>query len=513
MSANRKKVVNAEGVWIGNSAWPSNRSLKEFAEDCFRLSGAKSDKEKALCFYYWMIMCVRRGGPNPVHDDGCGSYARYLDPLVNFTSWGDGECTFWGWIAVEALCLAGLKARRVAAHKMGHTFYEVWYKGGDGREQWHAFDPFGGWYFLNENGEVASCAELAANPQLVQNPLPGHSQPLGTHLDRAHLAHRHQLSDQLFIDQPIFGDRLGWDLRKGQQVSISWLPEAPDKALFTRHPEIGELPRDAFPDGAHGDIPALSRTGEILFPEHEPYWKNYRRPSGTTHKRNEGLPVRWHGSGGLRWKPLLQGETACAYASNARFENGMLRPKGPHYFLEVWYHFKLPYLVSSLMLDYDIAGDGGDYCGFAVSADDRRTVWPLEMKSHGPHWGSIVNGQREWKAGKPSVQGLREFWLRIDMFSHSSDVNLALQALDVTVRFQHNMDAQPRLVPGRNDLWIEAGKISGSTLESEWVYQVDGTQRKTKIELASAGRAEETVEVDVDSPERILMTGLRLNCR
>ncbi|MFW6152468.1 MAG: hypothetical protein ACOC6C_05780, partial [Verrucomicrobiota bacterium] len=385
--------------------------------------------------------------------------------------------------------------------------------GDDGKEQWHAFDPFGGWYFLNENDEVASCAELAAKPQLVQNPRPGHAEPLGTHLDRAHLAHRHQLSDQLFIEQPLFGGSLGWDLKKGQQVSLAWLPEAPDKALFTRHPEIGELPVDGFPNGMHGDIPALSRTGEILYPEHEPYWSNYRWPSGDTHSRNEGLPVRWHGSGGLRWKPLLQGADACAWASNACFENGALKPKGPHDFLEVWYHFKLPYLVSSLMLDYDIVGEGGDYCGFAVSADDRRTVWPLDMKSHGPHWGAIVNGQKEWKEGRASVQGLREFWLRIDMYSHSRDVNVALQALDVTVRFQHNMDTQPRLVPGGNNLWVDAQDISDSTVDAEWVYQVDGKQRQNKVELSSSGRAQEDVELDVDSPERIRMTGLRINCR
>jgi len=430
--------MNAGNVWIGNESWPSNRSLGEFAKDCFRLSGAKTDKEKALAFYGWMIRCLRRGGPNPVLNDGCGGYSRTFDSLVTWASWGDGECTFWGWIATEALCLAGMKARRVVAHKNGHTFYEVWYKGDDGVEQWHAFDPFGGWYYLNEKREVASCEQLAANPQLVQKPLPGHAVPLGTHLDRAHLAHRHQLGDQLFIEQPIDNDRFSWDLEKGQQVTFAWMPEAPDKALFARHPEIGEVAVDRFPNGAHGDIPELSRLGEVLFPEHEPYWSNYRWPVPNAYSRNEGLPARWHGSGGLRWKPLLQGQDAPVYATQAKFEGGALKPAGAHTFTEVWYHIKVPYLISTLMLDYDIVGAGDDYCGFAVSADDRRTLWPLQMKSRGPHWGSIVNGQNQWKAGQSSVQGLREFWLRVDMFSHHENPTLALQGLDVTVRFQHN---------------------------------------------------------------------------
>ena len=65
----------------------------------------------------------------------------------------------------------------------------------------------------------------------------------------------------------------------------------------------------------------------------------------------------------------------------------------------------MPYLVSTLMLDYDIVGASDDYCGFSVSADNRRMLWPLEMKSRGPHWGGTVNGQKQWKNGESSVQG------------------------------------------------------------------------------------------------------------
>ena len=509
--------MNASNVWVGNEAWPTNRSLGEFAKDCFRLSGAKTDRDKAMAFYGWMIRCMQRGGPNPVLSDGCGGYSRCFDPLIDWASCGQGECTFWGWIATEALCAAGLKARRVVVHKNGHTFYEVWYKGKDGVEQWHAFDPFGGGYFLNEKGEVASWEQLAKNPRLVQDPLPGHAVPLGHHPDLAHLAHRHQLADQVFIEQPIRNDRLGWDLQKGQQVTVLWMPEAPHKALFAWHPEPGEaVPPEAagHPNGAHCEITELSRLGEILYPEHEPYWANYRWPTPGGTGRNEGRPVRWHGSGALRWKPLLRGEAAAAYAIQAQFENGTIRPAGQHVFTEVWYHFRLPYLVSFLMLDYDVVGAGDDYCGFCVSADDRRTLWPLKQKSYAPHYGEILNGQREWKRKEPSVQGLREFWLRVDMFSHHASPGLALQGLNVTVGFQHNMDAQPKLVPGDNALWIEAEKLDRNTkLGAEWVYQVDGKQQKSGFELSKAGRAAGRVRVDTDCPSRICMTGLRISCR
>jgi hypothetical protein len=262
--------MSAKGVWLGNAAWPNNRSCGQFAKDVFRLSGAKTDKQKALAFYDWIQRCMMRGA-NLHTPDGAGGYSRNYDPLVLLTSWGFGECTFWGWVCTECLCAAGLKARRVVVHKQGHTYYEVWYKGDDGVEQWHAFDPYIGWYFLNENGEVASCEQLAKNPQLVQNPLPGHPVPLGSHPERSGLEHRHRTEDQVIIEQPLRLEENAWDLKRGMEVTFNFMPEAPHKALFTRHPAIGELPVDNRPDGTHDDIGEISRLGFRQYAKHIPY--------------------------------------------------------------------------------------------------------------------------------------------------------------------------------------------------------------------------------------------------
>ena len=504
--------MSAKGIWLGNDAWPSNKSCGQFAKDVFRLVDAKTDKQKALAFYDWFTRCMMRG-PNLHKPHGAGGYSRCYDPLVLLTSWGYGECTFWGWVATECLNGAGLKTRRVAVHNQGHTYYEVWYKGDDGVEQWHAFDPYLGWYFLNENGEVASCEQLAANPQLAQDPLPGHPVPLGHHPERTGLAHRHRTEDQLFIDQAHRFEQNHWDLQRGMQVTINFMPEAPNKALFTHHPKTGETPVDGRPNGAHCDMAEISRLGFRQYEKHIPYWQNYMWPTPGKTQLNEGRPVRWHGAGGLRWKPLLYGSEVTCDARNARFENGFLKPTGPHDFTEVWYHFKLPYLVAWLSLDYDVVGAGGDFFGFALSADDRRSWWSLPTRTHAPHYGAISNGQEEWKTGQPNVQGLQEFWLRIDMHTHSANPTLAMQALDVAVGFQHNMHVQPRLVPGRNRLWLEADQLDdGSKLQAEWIYHIDGKQLRSAVTLDKQGRAGDTVAAQVDAPEKILMTGVKLNC-
>jgi len=489
-------MMNAAGVWLGNQAWPSNRSCGQFAKDVFRISAARTDKQKALAFYDWYIRCMMRGA-NLMCPDGAGGYSRCYDPLPIFTTWGHGECTFWGWVAAECLAGAGLKTRRTCVHKQGHTYHEAWYAGDDGVEQWHAFDPFQGWYFLNASGEVASCEQLAANPQLAQNPLPGHPIPLGYHPDRAGLEHRHRTEDYLNIDQPHRFEQLDWQLRRGQEVTINFMPAEPHLALF---PHNGV--------GSHCSIPEIGRLGGQVYPQHMPYWRNYMWPA------RGGPAVRWHGSGALRWKPLQYGAAAACDARNAKFENGCLRPAGPHDFCEVWYHFKLPYLASWISVAYDVVGGGGDHFGLCLSADGRRSWWSMmEQRSTRPGWGQVLNGQAQWKERRSSVQGLREFWLRVDLATHAENPTLAVQALDVAVGFQHNMYIQPRLLPGENPLWIEAAELAGGAkLRAEWIYQLGGEERRTAVELAGPGRAAESVVIEADCPSDVHTTGIRLCC-
>lgn len=505
----------ANDVWLGNHSWPSNRTCGDFARDVFRLSGAKTDKQKALAFYDWMTRCMM-GGPNLPMPNNAGDYARSYEPLLQLTSWGHGECTYWGWIATECLNAAGVKARRVVAQGNGHCFHEVFYRGDDGREQWHAFDPFLGYYFLNEHGEVASCAEIGANPRLVQDPLPGHPEPL-CHDPDGGLAYRHRMEDQLFIDQPMRNDVNAWRLRKGMEVTCNFMPAPAAMALFPRRRE-GEV-WGASPAGSHCGISVLSREGCIAQPKHLPYWKNYMWPAAERSSASgvigtSGLPVRWHGAGALRWRPLKYGAAAAAEVHNAVFEDGVLRPTGRSHFAEVWYNLRLPFLASQISIGYDVVGDGGDYFGLTLGSDGGRRVWPtMKLPTHAPHFGRVSNGQAEWLAGESSVQGLRDIWLRLDFFSQSASPKLAIRGLRIAVAFQHNMYIQPRILPGQNPLWLEAGELdAGDRVHAEWIYQLRGEENRARLELDKPGRAETTINLDAADPSEVWTTGIRLAC-
>ena len=502
----------ATGIWFGNGQWPSGRSCGDFARDVFRLENCRTDKEKAFAFYKWMIRCMNRG-PNFYRASGCGTYERCFDPDLLFTGWGSHECTGWGWIGAEALCSAGLEARRVVCHNNGHTLYEVFYAGDDGRESWHAFDPFGGWYALNERGEVASCEELAADPRLAQRPLPGSSVPFGHSWERSSQAHRHRMESALEIEQPLRNEQLSWELLPGMAVSSLWRPADPAYALVTCDDAPPGQRGKRAPNGSHCTIPPYDEEGRLLYPEHEPYWKPYRWPATARSELAPGVSpimpchhdlVRWHGYGSLRWTPLPYGEAATAHCRHARFDRGILSPDGPNRWLEVWYRFRLPYPVSHLSIDTDVAGSGT--VGFALSADGCETVASLYWGP--PRWMKILNGKAEYLAGKASVQGLREFWLRVDMETRDT---IRMNALRIMVGYQHNMHVQPRLLPGVNGLHLAAAEVgAGEEVSARWNYTTPAGEQEAVLKLDEAGRVNETVQVACEEPDDIIMRGVTI---
>jgi hypothetical protein len=484
--------MNASGVWFGNEAWPSGSSPGAFARDVFRLENCRTDRERAMAFNSWLLRCMHRG-PN-LRLPGMGGYIHSADPLSLFTSWGHNECTGWGWVAAEALQAAGMKARRSVAFASGHTFYEVWYAGEDGKEGWHAFDPFIGWYFLNDRGEVASCEELAANPDLVLHPRPGGRTRLGHHPERSGWMHRYKVHDLLDIEQPVRNEELRYEPQVGQVYANLWRPELPELSWPANK-------------GAHCDISLYDEEGKARYPEHLPYWKHYTWPTANTNGINGTQEVRWHGCGALRWNPLEYGAQVAWRAHNAVFENGGVRPSGVRKHCEVWWHIKVPYLATHLRLCPAVDVGGGDLVGFSVSPDAGRSLHSIYWQSGSPP-KTIDNGPGEG----PSVRGMREFWLRLDMSTQSETSPLRVRGLHICVGYQLNMNLLPRLLPGSNPLYLQAEKLDGVKLSAEWAYTHPEGEKLETVSLEKASRAAKSVDPGIKKPDDIVMRGVTLRC-
>lgn len=485
--------MSARDVWFGNTAWPSGASPGAFARDVFRLAEAKTDREKALAYTHWLIRCMNRGANLKL--PSMGGYVHCADPLLLFTSWGHNECTGWGWVATEALQAAGLKARRVVVHDSGHTFYEVWYKGLDGEEGWHAFDPFLGWWYTNDRGEVASCEELTAHPDLVAHPRPGGPTRLGHHPERSGVLKRYQFHDQLDIVQPVRDERLYFQPKAGQSYSNLWRPE---------EPSLG-IPANADGSGAHCDIALYDEEGRPRYPEHHEYWRHYVWP----HRDDTfgSQVVRWHGCGALRWQPLLHGAAQAESAAFAVFEDGTLRPSGSRKHCEVWWRIQLPYLATYLRVNMAADAGGSDLIGLAISTDAGKSLHPFHW-AHGapPKLLQLLPSQT------PSIRGLKEFWLRLDISSQQPQPKLRIRGLQLAVGYQLNMNVLPRLVPGANELFVEAGALDGVKLAAEWAFTHPQGERLESVALDRAGRAARKVDLDLAKPSDVVMRGVTLRC-
>ncbi len=489
--------MQARGVWFGNSQWPSGSSPGAFARDVFRLEGCITDRDKALALNRWLVRCMNRG-PN-LKLPSMGGFVHCTDPTLLFTSWGHNECTGWGFVATEALQAAGLKARRAVINNSGHTIFEVWYKGLDGTEGWHVFDPFLGWYLLNDAGEVPSCEELGANPDLTIHPRSGGRSRQGHHPERSKAqTYPFRTKDNLDVIQAVQGYELRYDPRPGQVYSNLWRPEVPE--LAARNPGAVE--------GAHCDIPLYDHEGQPTYPEHLPYWKNYVWPTTDTSGSNGGQPVRWQASGAMRWNPLQHGATEAWSATHAVFEGGTVRTAGCRKHCEVWWHIKLPYLISWLSIQSNFEIEGGELIGLAISADAGRSLHPLHWKAAPPPPLLTVG-----PGDVPGVRNLQEFWLRLDMSSQHREPKLRCRVLQLAVGYQLNMNVLPRLVPGDNELTLQAEQNDGLILQTDWAWSQGLDERVESLVLAPGGKiARRTFNPGAARPEELHMRGVTLRC-
>lgn len=489
--------MQARGVWFGNSRWPSGASPGAFARDVFRLEGCVTDRDKALALNRWLVRCMNRG-PN-LKLPSMGGFVHCADPTLLFTSWGHNECTGWGFVATEALQAAGLKARRAVINNSGHTIFEVWYKGLDGREGWHVFDPFLGWYLLNDAGELPSCDELAANPDWTIHPRPGGRSRQGHHPERSKAQiYPFRTGDNLDVIQPVQGYELRYEPRPGQVYSNLWRPEVPE--LAARDPGAIE--------GAHCDIPLYDHEGRPTYPEHLPYWKNYVWPTADTSTNAGGQPVRWQGSGALRWNPLQHGAGEAWSAAHAVFENGTVRTAGCRTHCEVWWHVKVPHLISWLRLQSNFEVEGGELIGLAISADAGRSLHPLHWKAAPPPPLLTVG-----PGDVPGVRNLQEFWLRLDMSSQHREPKLRCRVLQISVGYQLNMNVLPRLLPGANELSLEAEHNDGLILQTDWAWSQGQDERVESLVLDPGGKvARRIVNPGASRPEDLHMRGVTLRC-
>ncbi len=146
--------------------------------------------------------------------------------------------------------------------------------------------------------------------------------------------------------------------------------------------------------------------------------------------------------------------------------------------------------------------------GISVSPDNGQSLHNLHWS--GSHPPKVIDLNPKTA---PSIAGLREFLIRIDMSSQSSSSNLRVRGFQINVGYQVNMNVLPRLLPGENELYLKADSISPDVkLQAEWAYSHPSDEMVDTVTLDKSGESKVKKTLDIKQPSDIIMRGVSLKC-
>lgn len=133
----------AEDVWVSNDRWPDGSDARRFGLDAIRLSGAKTDHEKALAVYRWVRRWMIYNNKNGCSIERLSQGTTTGHPKVNQSDkllnvYGVHWCGGQARVVEQIWRALGYRAEQVA--RGGHTIVGLHYRDYDGIERWHGLD-------------------------------------------------------------------------------------------------------------------------------------------------------------------------------------------------------------------------------------------------------------------------------------------------------------------------------------------------------------------------------------
>jgi len=394
---------------IVNHRWPDASSARSFAEDVVRISGAKTDQDKALALWQWIRRCTMRITAPP-NEPLRRSYID--DPVKILNVYGAHHCD--GLSRVMQNCWRALGYPAQKYYRNGHTYADCWWVDADGVGRYHTFDMNYGWFLFTRDGSrIATGEEIGTDFSLSDIP----SRTTVPWIDKKywmwawiHAAHRRFSRHDMRLQ-----------LHPGDEVERLW----------------GNLGRP------YQEVPQERIWDD---PDPRPYPWTY---GNGIHRLAADLGPNWRGQ--LAAEPV-----------NAAVPGGRLVQADPGKPAEVIYRVRVPYVIADA--DIEVAREGGRL-ELAFSQDGGGT-WRViaTVEAPGPTTRTITLS----KVGldkRTGPIGRYDYLLRVRL-----DRNAALSALRVDTILQHNFLALPTLLPGDNAITISGRLAKGHAIEVTCVW-------------------------------------------
>lgn len=417
----------ASDIWVSCDRWPDGSDARRFGLDAVRLSGARTDHEKALAVYRWvrrwMIFNNKKGCPTERLNPGPAGHpwVKQADKLLNVygVHWCGGQAR-----VVEQVWRAlGYRAEKVA--RGGHTIVGLHYQDFDGIERWHGLDVSHSAVAWHESyRRLLSLDELSSQwyAYYYQYGLPGNG----------HL---------YFNDH-----RMELALRPGERLERLW-------------GNVGKPYQDnaAQGRGMAERVPAYERGPYFPFTYGNGLWRY--APDLTRPGWEKGLaePPRRMRAGKLQ--PLASGKTATA----------------------VW-HFRSPYIVSDAEAVIKVFRKSpDDVVRLHLSVDSGKTwkvVWecPSEMVGEKEIVVPLCPKFEVSEKGPSPPEdfnspfGRYAYRLKLELLARDRPEDCRVEAIAFETTVQLNLYSLPQLQPGRNTINVRGGITPGSALRVTYLW-------------------------------------------
>ncbi len=416
----------ATDVWVTCDRWPDGSDVRSFGLDAVRLSGAKTEHDKAMAVFRWVRRWMIFTG------NGKGAPTEPLTPrlrkhcvhepakLLNVygAHWCGGQAR-----VVELVWRAlGYRAEKLA--RGGHTIVGMHYRDYDGVERWHGLDVSHSAVAWHESyRRLLSLDELSCRwyAFYYQYGLPGNG----------HL---------YFNDH-----RMELALRPGEKLERVW--------GNWNKPYQDNVARD----GMSKRVPAFERGPYFPFVFGNGRWTY--RPDLSGQGWTEGLAEPLRGCVPGKLQPATAGKAATA----------------------VW-HIRTPYIVSDAEVRMKIARKtAGDIIKLHLSVDAGKTwkqLWECPAEAVGRRGLSVPICEKfdvSEKGPGPgegfnSPFGQYAYRLKLELVAKNDPDDCRVEDIAFETTVQQNLYALPQLQPGRNGITVRGKLARGAALKVTYVW-------------------------------------------
>jgi hypothetical protein len=403
----------AEGIKVTSDRTVDTSSLESIVRDVVRLSGAKTNDEKAIAIHTWLHHAIFHNA-YPVEKG-----PQSVGPLKAIRVYGWGLCGGQHTVLKSLFETAGWKVRYRGWD--GHTTIEVFYD-----ERWHYFDVFlKCYYWTKDRKTIAGQDDINADPSIVLDAVKDGRAPKDHYLccgdEPQGVVDGCKTSKPL----PISRHEDGWASVTGR--------------------DQGYTPELTLPSGATLRLEWKGDAGQIAVAgqgRHSCGTKDFRSDKDLGPVLEHYGP-RNHSNGRLSYAPDFSRATDAAGAalSGAEAKGGKLAATSGRGL--AIFKLPLPYVYVSGQIEAAFEGEGQ----LSISGDGGKTWLPA--------------------SGDVSASIRQKYDLQI-----KAEFAGALSKLRFDAVVEHNRSAQPYLLQGRNVVTVSPGKLPpGTELAVTYAWQ------------------------------------------